>query len=133
MTIAALLAKRGDRNRDANFVLGSLAGAALVVDTNDPNTDAPTDARIVWTPNASYGEQVAGLLFADAACTIEGWFYSAQLDRWIRFFTQAIATAFIGIPLTTGVAMLPIPDGAAMFLRITVNGGNAKIAGIFFH
>lgn len=129
----SLLTTEKSNYTDFDFMLGDLAGVALTADASDPNTTAPKNERIIFTPKAAAGQQICAFIFADAACTLEGWIYSKRYDRWVRVFTQGVATAFIGIPLTTGVSMLPIPDNFPFFLRLQANAGSAKIIGITFH
>lgn len=125
------------RYSDAKLILGSPSGSALSVDSSDPNTTAPTDDRIFFTPYNGIPptSQTYALVFADAACTLEGWIYSKTLQKWIRIFQQAITTGYSAVSVgTTGpTTVLPIPDSIPFFLRVQANSGSAKVAGIFMH
>ena len=135
MTTPLSLTAPFNNRSDLDVLIGTPGGAAISVDTNDPNNGGLIEARVVLTEQSlnDLGPQINAVIFADAACTLEGWLYSLKIDKWIRIFTQAIATAYIGVSIGSGLIIASIPDGWPFFLRVSANGGNAMVAGIFFH
>ena len=128
----------GLRDFNAEFVLGDPAGSALSVDTNDPNTTAPTDARICFTPTVTkaVGGQTNAFVFADNACVLEGWIFVRNIGsagKWVKMFSSTVAAAYTAVAVVSSLAQLPIPDGFPFFLRVQANSGSAKVAAVVFH
>lgn len=103
---------------------GTISGSALSVDTNDPNTTAPTTLRVCVSPSR-INAPLNALLVADAGCVIEIWFYSRQWAKWYRV-NQTTLVAFVGQVISN------VPPMTPCFLRVQANAGSAKTVGIEF-
>lgn len=110
--------------RDFAMFVGQQGGSALPVDP-DPNTSEPSQSRMCTTSVASLNNTLTCTVAADAACTVEGWFWSEKFGKWCKLFSQALTAL-------NASQILNIPGNAPMILRIVANGGGATMVGAFF-